>query len=72
VPHLHVVWDEERVQIKPQQVTRELMKGDPSILIGRVHGTPTTGILISALTLQGDEETVVARRLSEVLKKALT
>src|SRR5262245_6189545 len=70
VPHLQIAWDEKRVKITREQVTRSLADGDPSIRIGRVAGTGDKGILISVLTLQDGEERVVARRLVEILRKA--
>jgi L-seryl-tRNA(Ser) seleniumtransferase len=70
VPHLQIVWDEKRVQITREQLTRELAGGDPPIRIGRVAGTGDKGVLISVLTLREGEEKVVARRLGELLGKA--
>lgn len=70
VPHLQVEWDEKRVKITREQVTRDLAAGDPPIRIGRVAGTGDRGILVSVLTLQDGEEKAVARRLAEILKKA--
>jgi L-seryl-tRNA(Ser) seleniumtransferase len=71
VPHMQIAWDETRVKVTREQVTRALAKGDPSIRIGRVHGTGDTGILVSVLTLQDGEEKVVATRLAEILKAAV-
>jgi L-seryl-tRNA(Ser) seleniumtransferase len=70
VPHLQIIWDEKRLPIKREEVTRQLAADDPPIRIGRVPGTGDKGILVSALTLQKDEEQIVARRLGEILKKA--
>jgi D-glucosaminate-6-phosphate ammonia-lyase len=70
LPHLQIVWDEKRVRITRERLTRELAGGDPPIRIGRVAGTGDKGVLISVLTLQEGEEKVVARRLGEILGKA--
>lgn len=70
VPHLQVEWDEKRVKITREQVTKDLAAGDPPIRIGRVAGTGDKGILVSVLTLQDGEEKVVAGRLAEILKQA--
>jgi D-glucosaminate-6-phosphate ammonia-lyase len=70
VPHLQIAWDEKRLKITREKVTKELAAGDPPIRIGRVAGTGDKGILISVLTLQEGEERVVAMRLGEILKKA--
>jgi len=70
VPHLQISWDETRVKIARQNVTRELADGSPPIRIGRVTHTGDRGILISVLTLQANEEEIVANRLGAILKKA--
>jgi L-seryl-tRNA(Ser) seleniumtransferase len=70
VPHLQIAWDEKRVRITREKLTRELADGDPSIVIGRVHGTGDKGILISVFVLQEGEDRVVAERLHAILKKA--
>ena len=69
VPHLQITWDETRVRITREQVTRDLAAGTPPIRIGRVTHTGDKGILISVLCLQVGEENEVARRLAEILKK---
>ena len=70
VPHTQITWDESKVKITPAKVTKSLADGDPSIRIGRVSGTGDQGILISVLTLQADEEKIVAERLAAILKRA--
>jgi len=70
VPHLQIDWDSKRIKITPEKVTSQLAEGEPSIRIGRVPGTGTKGIVVSALTLQEGEELVVAARLREILTKA--
>jgi L-seryl-tRNA(Ser) seleniumtransferase len=71
VPHLQLTWDQERVKITREQVTKELAEGDPSIQIGRVGGTGDKGILISVFVLQEGEDRIVADRLHGILKKAV-
>jgi D-glucosaminate-6-phosphate ammonia-lyase len=71
LPHLQIEWDENRLKITREKVTRELADGDPRIRIGRVADTGDKGILISVLTLQDGEEKIVANRLYEILKKAV-
>ena len=70
VPHLILTWDEKRVKMSRERLTRELAKGDPPILIGRVSGTGDKGVLISVFVLQDGEERVVADRLRDLLQKA--
>ena len=63
-------WDEKRVKMTRPRLTRELAKGDPPILIGRVSGTGDKGVLISVFMLQEGEERVVADRLHSLLANA--
>jgi L-seryl-tRNA(Ser) seleniumtransferase len=70
VPHLQIAWNEARVKITREQVTRALAAGTPPIRIGRVTHSGDKGILISVLCLQDGEEKEVARRLVEILKQA--
>jgi D-glucosaminate-6-phosphate ammonia-lyase len=70
VPHLLVFWDESRIRIDRDQVTRKMAEGHPSIALGRVSGTGDRGLLISVFQLKTGEEQVVAQRLCEILKEA--
>lgn len=70
VPHVIVLWDEERLKLTPAQVSQQLAAGDPSIRTARVVGTGDKGLLLSVLTLQEGEEKVVADRVAEILRKA--
>lgn len=71
VPHLLLHWDEARVKITPEQVKAKLADGNPPIATDRVHGTGTTGFLLSVFMLQPGEEQIVADRVREVLEQAL-
>jgi len=70
VPHLLVFWDESRVRIDRDRVTKKMAEGNPSIALGRVSGTGDRGLLISVFQLKSGEEQVVARRLCEILQAA--
>jgi L-seryl-tRNA(Ser) seleniumtransferase len=72
VPHLVLSWDEKRVKLTREAITRRLAEGDPPIQIGRVGGTGDKGILISVFMLQTGEERIVAERLHALLKKAIS
>jgi D-glucosaminate-6-phosphate ammonia-lyase len=72
VPHLLVFWDENRVRIDREQVTRKMADGNPPIALGRVSGTGDRGLLISVFQLKPGEEQVVARRLCEILGAAVS
>jgi L-seryl-tRNA(Ser) seleniumtransferase len=66
-PHLQITWDESRIKMTRERITRDLMEGDPPIQIGRVSGTGDKGILISVFTLQEGEDRIVADRLRALL-----
>jgi len=70
VPHVILSWDEKRVKLTREQLTKELASGDPPIQIGRVSGTGDKGVLISVFTLQEGEDRIVAERLQALLSKA--
>ncbi len=70
VPHLLLVWDEKRVKVTRERLTKELLGADPPIQLGRVSGTGDRGVLVSVLTLQVGEEKIVAERLRVLLSKA--
>lgn len=72
MPHLQVAWDEKKLKITREQVTKQLADGEPSIRIGRVFGTGDKGILFAVHTLQAREEEVIADRIAEILKRAAT
>jgi L-seryl-tRNA(Ser) seleniumtransferase len=71
VPHVQFTWDEKKVRISPAEVTKQLVDGDPSIIIGRVHGSGDKGILISVFVLQEGEDKIVAERLRAILGNAM-
>ena len=70
VPHLLILWDEQRVRITPQQVKKQLADGEPSVATARVHGTGDQGFLISVFMLKPNEDAIVAERLQQVFKQA--
>jgi L-seryl-tRNA(Ser) seleniumtransferase len=70
VPHVLLFWDEARVRITREQVTKHLAQGDPPIVLGRVGGTGDRGLLVSVFVLQPDEVEVVATRIRDVLRAA--
>lgn len=70
VPHLLLVWDEQRVKVTPRQMKARLQAGDPPIETTRVHGTGTEGFLLSVFMLEPGEEQVVAKRVREILEQA--
>jgi L-seryl-tRNA(Ser) seleniumtransferase len=80
VPHLLIRYDQKRVKITPLDVVKELRQGSPGIelnpLTGQKRGAglpnDETMIVVGVWMLQPGEELIVARRLKEVLSKALS
>ncbi len=66
VPHMSITWD-SRVSISPQEVSRLLRSGQPSIVIGGGEGRP--GLGISSFMLQSGEDEIIADHLSKVLRE---
>src|SRR5262249_22027708 len=58
VPHLQITWDERRVRMTRERLTKELAAGRPPIQIGRVSGTGDKGMLISVFMLQPGEDRI--------------
>jgi L-seryl-tRNA(Ser) seleniumtransferase len=80
VPHLLIRYDQQRVRIGPLDVAEKLRKGSPSIELNPSTGTKegSSGlhsdentIVVGVWMLQPGEDTIVARRLHEVLSKAI-
>jgi L-seryl-tRNA(Ser) seleniumtransferase len=64
VPHVLIEWDEAARGRTAQQVTEDLLSGDPPIHVQR----PGAGqLLVSVWMMRGDEHKVVGRRLREIL-----
>lgn len=64
-PHLLLNWDEVALGVSRDTLVDALRAGDPRIATGRVHGTGSDGLLISAINLQPGEEKIVGRRLRQ-------
>jgi len=80
VPHLLIRYDQQRVKISPLEVAEQLRRGTPSIELnpatGRTEasaGLPSDAntIVVGVWMLEPGEDMIVARRLQEVLTKAI-
>jgi L-seryl-tRNA(Ser) seleniumtransferase len=81
VPHLSIRYSQDRVAISPRNVMAELRKGNPAIELNPSTGsrngasagikTDENTIVVGVWMLQPGEEVVVAKRLKEVLGKAV-
>jgi L-seryl-tRNA(Ser) seleniumtransferase len=79
IPHLLLRYDTQRVKIRPSDVMVELRKGTPSIELNPQTGkkpgaglpTDESTIVVGVWMLEPGEDLIVARRLKEVLAKAV-
>lgn len=62
-PHMTIRWDEERLGMSPAEAKQLLSRGEPRIEISGGKD----GLTINPYMMEEGEETVVARRLAEVL-----
>jgi L-seryl-tRNA(Ser) seleniumtransferase len=69
VPHIHITWDREQLKIAPRDVVRQLREGDPCI-----EPTPSgpDRLVIGVWMMQPGDDKVVAKRLKEILKTAVS
>jgi L-seryl-tRNA(Ser) seleniumtransferase len=65
VPHMSITWD-SRVTIAPEEVSHQLRRGQPSIVIGGGEGRP--GLAMNSFMLQPGEDQIIADQLSKVLR----
>ena len=66
VPHMHITWN-EKIAITPEQVSKMLRSGTPSIAIGGGEGRP--GLGMNSFMLQPGEDQIVAEQLSKILRE---
>jgi L-seryl-tRNA(Ser) seleniumtransferase len=66
VPHMQISWD-TKISVTPQQVSKSLRSGKPSIVIGGGEGRP--GLTMCSFMLQPGEDKFVAEQLSRVLRE---
>jgi L-seryl-tRNA(Ser) seleniumtransferase len=79
VPHLHITYDQNRVKITGMEVMKKMREGTPRIELNPstggapasagLPGGPNT-IVVGVWMLQPGEETIVAKRLQDILKAA--
>jgi L-seryl-tRNA(Ser) seleniumtransferase len=80
VPHLLIRYDQQRVKIAPLDVADKLRKGSPSIELNPSTGTKEGSkglhsdentIVVGVWMLEPGEDMIVAKRLRELLSKAI-
>jgi uncharacterized pyridoxal phosphate-dependent enzyme len=67
VPHMRITWDETKVKITAQEVSKTLRSSKPSIVIGGGEGHP--GLGMNSFMLQPGEAEIVAQQLSRIMKE---
>jgi uncharacterized pyridoxal phosphate-dependent enzyme len=70
VPHMNIVWDANRIRLAPQDASRLLRAGKPSIVIGGgkegSEGRP--GLVMNSFQLQPGEEKIVAEQMVQLFR----
>ncbi len=66
-PSLHLTWDQEKVKTTPKDVLDQLKNGTPSIVANGNDKVLNIGVVL----LRPDQVDIVARRVKEILSKAV-
>jgi L-seryl-tRNA(Ser) seleniumtransferase len=64
VPHMEINWDPRRVALTPQDASKQLKSGKPSIVIERT----AIGLGMNSFMLQPGEEKIIAERLVQLFR----
>jgi uncharacterized pyridoxal phosphate-dependent enzyme len=62
VPHMEINWDPRRIALTPQDASKQLKSGKPSIVIERT----ANGLGMNSFMLQSGEEKIIAERLVQL------
>lgn len=70
VPHMNITWDAGKIHLTPQDASRQLRAGTPSIVIGGgkegSEGRP--GLVMNSFQLQPGEEKIVAEQMVKLFR----
>src|SRR5581483_1735222 len=66
VPHMQITWDPARIKLTPQEASKTLRAGNPSIVIGGGEDRP--GLAMCSFMLQPGEDKIVAEQLSKLFR----
>jgi L-seryl-tRNA(Ser) seleniumtransferase len=66
VPHMQITWDAARIKLTPQEASKTLRAGNPSIVIGGGEDRP--GLAMCSFMLQPGEDKIVAEQLSKLFR----
>jgi uncharacterized pyridoxal phosphate-dependent enzyme len=64
VPHMEINWDPRRIALTPQDASKQLKSGKPSIVIERT----ANGLGMNSFMLQPGEEKIIAERLVQLFR----
>ena len=64
VPHMEIHWDPRHISLTPQEASKLLREGKPSIVLGRNQ----TGLGMNSFQLQPGEEKIIAERLVQLFR----
>jgi uncharacterized pyridoxal phosphate-dependent enzyme len=67
VPHMSILWDQARISLTPDEASKLLRSGKPSIVISEGEGQP--GLSMNSFMLQPGEDKIVATQLSSLFRE---
>lgn len=67
VPHVRITWDKSLISLTVAEVIKQLREGEPAI---EVRSSPPEALELGVWLLEPGEAQMVARRLSQILRKA--
>lgn len=70
VPHMAITWDQAKVPVSQQEVSKVLKDSQPSIVLGGGENRP--GLVMCSFMLQPGEHKIVAEKLAGVLRQHAT
>jgi uncharacterized pyridoxal phosphate-dependent enzyme len=71
VPHMHILWDTQRVSITPRDAAQTLRNSKPSIVV-TAGEEGRAGISLNSFMLQPGEDKLIAENLAKLLKSHVT
>jgi len=64
VPHMEITWDPRRITLTPQEASKQLRSGKPSIVLGRNENA----LSMNSFMLQEGEEKIIAEQLVQLFR----
>jgi uncharacterized pyridoxal phosphate-dependent enzyme len=64
VPHMEITWDPRRITLTPQEASKQLRSGKPSIVLSRNENT----LSMNSFMLQPGEEKIIAEHLVQLFR----